>query len=59
VRSLRDVLDDRDRVVLYSASSKTSRRRFIGQRVGLSQMHVSRIVRSSLDRLHARLGTAA
>jgi RNA polymerase sigma-B factor len=58
LRSLRDVLDDRDRVVLYLRFVEGLTQKVIGQRVGLSQMHVSRIVRRSLHRLSERLETA-
>jgi RNA polymerase sigma-B factor len=59
LRSLRDVLDDRDRAVLYLRFVEDLTQTAIAERVGISQMHVSRIVRRSLDRLSQRLEAAA
>jgi RNA polymerase sigma-B factor len=59
LRSLGDVLDDRDRTVLYLRFVEDLTQKAIAQRVGISQMQVSRIVRRALDRLSERLETAA
>jgi RNA polymerase sigma-B factor len=56
LRSLRDVLDDRDRTVLHLRYVEELTQRAIGERIGVSQMQVSRILRRSLKRLHAVLG---
>jgi RNA polymerase sigma-B factor len=59
LRALRDVLDDRERAVFYLRFVEDLTQTAVGERIGVSQMHVSRIVRRSLDRLRERLGSAA
>jgi RNA polymerase sigma-B factor len=59
LRPLRDALDDRDRTVLYLRFVEDLTQSEIGRRLGLSQMHVSRIIRRSLHRLQERLEAAA
>ena len=59
LRSLRDVLNDRDRTVLYLRFVEDLTQTAIAERVGVSQMHVSRILRQCLHRLSERLETAA
>jgi RNA polymerase sigma-B factor len=57
--SLRDVLDDRERTVLYLRFIEDLTQSAIAERIGISQMHVSRVLRRSLERLSARLDAAA
>jgi RNA polymerase sigma-B factor len=45
------VLRQRDRLVLYLHFGEDLTQRAIGERVGISQMQVSRILRSSVQRL--------
>src|SRR4051794_21442900 len=60
LRSLRDVLDDRDRRVLYLRFVEDLTQTEIAKRIGVSQMQVSRLIRKALARLSERaLGTAA
>ena len=59
LRSLRNVLDDRDRTVLYLRFVEDLTQTAIAERLGVSQMHVSRIVRQALHRLSERLEAAA
>jgi RNA polymerase sigma-B factor len=53
LRSLRHVLDDRERKVLYLRFMEDMTQSEIARQVGCSQMQVSRILRRSLARLHA------
>jgi RNA polymerase sigma-B factor len=53
LRSLRGVLDDRDRTVLYLRFVEDLTQTEIAKRVGVSQMQVSRLLRRSLQRLNA------
>lgn len=59
LRSLRGVLDDRDRQVLYLRFVEDLTQTEIARRVGVSQMQVSRLIRRSLHRLQERLEHAA
>ena len=59
LRPLRDVLDDRARAVLYLRFVDDLTQAEIGRRLGVSQMHVSRIIRRSLHRLQERVEAAA
>src|SRR3954463_16241434 len=59
LRSLRGVLDDRDRQVLYLRFVEDLTQTEIARRVGVSQMQVSRLIRRSLSRLQERLEAAA
>src|SRR3954470_7871755 len=59
LRSLRGVLDDRDRLVLYLRFVEDLTQTEIARRVGVSQMQVSRLIRRSLHRLQERLEAAA
>ena len=43
----------RDRLVLHLRFTKDLTQAEIAERVGVSQMHVSRLIRRSLDRLRA------
>jgi RNA polymerase sigma-B factor len=52
LRDLRDVLDDRDRLVLYLRFVEDRTQTEIAERVGCSQMQVSRILRRALARLN-------
>ncbi len=54
LRDLRDVLDDREREVLYLRFVQDMTQTEIAARVGCSQMQVSRILRRSLARLSER-----
>jgi RNA polymerase sigma-B factor len=47
------LLDDREREIIRLRFEEDRIQREIGERVGCSQMHVSRILREALDRLHA------
>jgi RNA polymerase sigma-B factor len=47
-------LPDRDRTVLVLRFFEDLTQTQIAQQVGLSQMHVSRVLTRTLDRLHAR-----
>jgi RNA polymerase sigma-B factor len=51
LRELRDVLDERDRRVLYLRFVEDMTQTEIAQRIGCSQMQVSRILRKALTRL--------
>jgi RNA polymerase sigma-B factor len=53
LRSLRGVLDDRDRTVLYLRFVEDLTQTEIARRVGVSQMQVSRLLRRALQRLNA------
>ncbi len=55
LRELRDDLDDRERRVLYLRFWKDMSQTQIAQRIGCSQMQVSRILRKTLGRLHERV----
>jgi RNA polymerase sigma-B factor len=54
LRDLRDVLDERDRMVLYLRFVEDMTQTEIAERVGCSQMQVSRILRRALARLSDR-----
>jgi RNA polymerase sigma-B factor len=58
LRQLRDVLDERDRVVLYLRFVEDMTQTEIAQRVGCSQMQVSRILRRALARLNEKANRA-
>jgi RNA polymerase sigma-B factor len=45
------ILDERDREILYLRFKEELTQAAIGERVGLSQMHVSRLIRQALGRL--------
>ena len=59
LRPLRDVLDDRERTVLYLRFVEDLTQAEIGRRLGISQMHVSRILRRCLSRLQECMEEAA
>jgi RNA polymerase sigma-B factor len=59
LRSLRDVLDDRDRLVLHLRFVEDLTQTEIAKRVGVSQMQVSRLIRRALQRLSERAAAAA
>jgi RNA polymerase sigma-B factor len=54
LRGLRDVLDDRDRTVLHLRFVQDMTQTEIAERIGCSQMQVSRILRRALGRLSER-----
>jgi RNA polymerase sigma-B factor len=54
LRSLRDVLDDRDRRVLYLRFVEDMTQTEIAKQIGVSQMQVSRLIRRALQRLSDR-----
>ena len=54
LRGLRDVLDDRDRDVLYLRFVEDLTQTEIAKRIGVSQMQVSRLIRRALARLSER-----
>jgi RNA polymerase sigma-B factor len=56
VEHLTSVLDARAREILRLRFAEDLLQSEIAERVGCSQMHVSRILRSSLERLHLRYG---
>jgi RNA polymerase sigma-B factor len=51
-------LDDRDRHILFLRFFEGRTQSEIGREVGVSQMHVSRLLRSALDRLREHVGAA-
>jgi RNA polymerase sigma-B factor len=53
IEQLTAILDDRAREILHLRFSEDLLQSEIAERVGCSQMHVSRIIRSSLERLYA------
>ena len=59
LRSLRDVLDDRDRHVLYLRFVEDLTQTEIAKRIGVSQMQVSRLIRKAIQRLGDRFAEAA
>ena len=59
LRALRDVLDDRDRRVLYLRYVEDLTQTEIAKRIGVSQMQVSRLIRKALERLSERAECAA
>jgi RNA polymerase sigma-B factor len=59
LRSLRDVLDDRDRQVLYLRFVEDLTQTEIARRMGVSQMQISRLIRRSIQRLGDRFAAAA
>ena len=54
LRALRDVLDERDRRVLYLRFVEDLTQTEIAKRIGVSQMQVSRLIRRALARLSER-----
>ena len=54
LRALRDVLDDRDREVLYLRFVEDLTQTEIARRIGVSQMQVSRLIRRAIQRLSDR-----
>jgi RNA polymerase sigma-B factor len=59
LRGLGDVLDDRDRAILYLRFVEDRTQTEIAREIGVSQMQVSRLLRRALGRLQARAGEAA
>jgi RNA polymerase sigma-B factor len=59
LRSLRDVLDDRDRQVLHLRFVEDLTQTEIAKRMGVSQMQISRLIRRALGRLGDRFAEAA
>jgi RNA polymerase sigma-B factor len=59
LRALRDVLDDRDRRVLYLRFVEDLTQTEIANQIGVSQMQVSRLIRKALQRLSERADSAA
>jgi RNA polymerase sigma-B factor len=59
LRSLRDVLDDRDRQVLHLRFVEDLTQTEIAKRMGVSQMQISRLIRKALTRLGDRYAEAA
>jgi RNA polymerase sigma-B factor len=53
LRTLRHVLDDRDRRILYLRFVEDRTQTEIAREIGVSQMQVSRLLRRGLERLHA------
>jgi RNA polymerase sigma-B factor len=53
LNSALDVLGDRDREILHLRFKEELTQAAIGERVGLSQMHVSRLIRQALAQLRA------
>jgi len=53
LRSALEVLDDRSREILRLRFTEELTQSAIGERVGLSQMHVSRLIRQALETLRA------
>jgi RNA polymerase sigma-B factor len=53
VGSAMDVLDEREREILRLRFQEELTQAAIGERVGLSQMHVSRLIRQALETLRA------
>jgi RNA polymerase sigma-B factor len=51
-----DVLDEREREILRLRFHEDLTQAEIGERVGCSQMHVSRLVRTALGKLSAAAG---
>ena len=58
VRRLLRSLPERDRRILELRFFEGRTQHEIGEQVGLSQVHVSRVLRSSLDRLHRELASS-
>jgi RNA polymerase sigma-B factor len=52
IQGLHSILDDRAREILRLRFEEDLLQREIGERVGCSQMHVSRIIGASLHKLH-------
>jgi RNA polymerase sigma-B factor len=52
-------LDDRERRILFMRYHRDMYQREIAERVGVSQMQVSRLIRQSLDAMGERVGVAA
>jgi RNA polymerase sigma-B factor len=59
LRMLRDVLDDRDRRILYLRFVEDRTQTEIAREIGVSQMQVSRLLRRALQRLQAKAGEPA
>jgi RNA polymerase sigma-B factor len=59
LRALRDVLDDRDRRILYLRFVEDRTQTEIAQEIGISQMQVSRLLRRGLQRLQTKAEQAA
>ena len=59
LRGTIDALPERERVILHLRFDKDMTQAEIAERVGISQMHVSRLLRRSLDRLGAAGAAAA
>jgi RNA polymerase sigma-B factor len=59
LRSLRDVLDDRDREVLHLRFVEDLTQTEIARRIGVSQMQVSRLIRRAIQRLGDRAAAVA
>ena len=55
-QSLMDRLDDREREILRLRFQEDLTQSEIGERIGCSQMHVSRLVRGALAKLSAAAG---
>ncbi len=53
VNSLLDTLPDRERSILRMRFEQELTQAEIGERIGVSQMHVSRLIRKSIAQLHA------
>ena len=53
-----DALDDREREILRLRFGEDLRQSDIGERLGISQMHVSRLIRRALERLQERAESA-
>jgi RNA polymerase sigma-B factor len=53
-----DTLDDREREILRLRFEEDLRQTDIGERLGISQMHVSRLIRRALERLQERVESA-
>ena len=55
VRDLLTILPERERQICQLRFFDELTQREIGDRVGISQMHVSRLLRTSLDRMRAHM----
>jgi RNA polymerase sigma-B factor len=51
------VLSDRDRLILRLRFTEDLTQAEIGERLGISQMHVSRLIRRSVDALRDTIAT--
>ena len=52
MNSLLDTLPDRERIILRMRFEQELTQAEIGERLGISQMHVSRLIRKSIAKLH-------